>query len=333
MIDQLVESLLFFLQNVVYLAGQGLMLFSKVIALPGFFSLLISALAARWAWKNTQNVVGALSLFFGSWLVIYFTASFMLFPFLFKGAANSLTSCYKAAGTNAPSLSVCDTLAQGFVWNEGSAGPQTTLPPIIYNHTTPEPENQVVRTFKANALEILTKNWNLSPPDWPRDIPGQLVGPADLPQGFSASFKCDNPIATLKNEKWKVTISGDVPGLGRKTLVLEANGYFATDKDGFNAKSDTSIIGTGSWEDVCPECYTDVVVTPPPQPTPTPAPAAQKVPFPKLICGYWGYIFQGEWQVVRTTGGQPDYSRPVSQASASADINKRCPGETLPAPP
>ena len=323
MIDQLWESLLQFATNVVFLAGQGFAVAGEIIAIPGFIGLAIGITLFVIAYKKTKNLIGALLLLLGSGITIYIIVSFLLWPFLFKGSANSVTSCYKAAGTNQAAIKVCDTVSRGFI-PPTTPGEQT--PVVIVPPADPD-DQQVVRTFKANALEILTLGWNLKPPG----ASSNLVKPANVPQGLMVFFECDNPIAARKNEIWKVTVSGNVPGLGQKTITLETNGYFA--RDGFDAKPGTSVAGTGSWEQACSSCYTDVVVTPPPQPTPAPAPTTQ-VAFPELICGYWGWLFQsGNALVVPTTGGQPDFAHAVSQAAAAADIAKRCPDEALPAPP
>jgi len=326
MIQTLWESLLQLLSNIILFIGQLFTVGGKMIALPGFLGLAIGLILFAIAYKKTEHLLGSLLLLGGAGLTVFIIVSYLLWPFLFKGSENSVTSCYKAAGTNIAAVSICDSISSGFVPPSTTPGEQT--PVVVVPPTDPD-DQQVVRTFKANALEILILGWNLKPPGTTN-----LINPADVPQGIMLSFECDNPIATRQNEVWKVTISGIVPGLGQKSLVIETNGYFA--RDGFKAKPGTSVVGTGTWEEVCPSCYTDVVVTPPPQPTPTPAPApaTTQVAFPELICGYWGWLLQsGNALVVPTTGGQPDFAHAVSQAAAAADIAKRCPGETLPAPP
>ncbi|NMA30052.1 MAG: hypothetical protein GX943_03300 [Candidatus Pacebacteria bacterium] len=335
MMEALINAVLNLFKNLVILAGQGISVLGNVIALPGFIGLLIGGVFCFVAWKQTRNAVGAILWLLFAFATVFIISSYVIWPFLFKGSQNSLTNCYESAGSNSRQIAVCDSINNGFVV---SASAQTQSQPIITVVEPPVLENPIFfnRMFKDNALELLTQGWNLNPPDWPRDIPGQLVGPKDVPQDVELNFECNNPVASLKNEKWNVTVSGVISGIGQRSVTLQTNGYFVRDKDGFNAKPGTTIVGTGTWDDTCPTCYVDKPVsTPTPVPTPTAViPSITEVKFPQPICGYWGFKYQsGMWLVVPTTGGQADFSHATSVAKATGDITSRCPGESLPATP
>lgn len=332
--ESLMEALVALVKNLISLAGQGVGLLGSIIALPGIIGLAIGGFIYWLAWKQTKSILGSLLWLLFSFVIIFVISSWVFWPFLFKGSENSLTNCYETAGTNSKQIAVCNAINNGFVV---SASAQTQSQPII-TVVEPVPENpkQFVRKFKENALELLTQGWNLTPPDWPSELQGQLVGPKDVPQDVELNFECNNPVASLKNEKWNVTVSGVISGIGQRSVTLQTNGYFVRDKDGFNAKPGTTIVGTGTWDDTCPTCYVDKPVsTPTPVPTPTAViPSITEVKFPQPICGYWGFKYQsGMWLVVPTTGGQADFSHATSVAKATGDINNRCPGESLPATP
>lgn len=326
MFTNLVQGVVALLESAIFVFTQLINIAGKALIVPGIVVIIVAGIIWAVAWKQTRNVVGTIVAIIAFFAVTYALAAYVIFPWVFKGSDAAIISCHESA-TNEQQKALCNSMLSADYTLITSGNMVAQAPAIIVPNDGAN-DQQVVRTFKANALEILSQNWSLKPPG----ESSSMVGPANVPQGLMMFFECDNPIAARKNEVWKVTISGNVPGLGQKTIALETNGHFA--RDGFDAKPGTSIAGTGSWEQVCPGCYTDVVVTPAPQPTPTPPPAATKVAFPAPICGYWGWIYSAaEWRVVPTTGGQPDYNHSVSKASASVDINKRCPGETLPATP
>lgn len=333
--ESLMEALVALVKNLISLAGQGVGLLGSIIALPGIIGLAIGGFIYWLAWKQTKSVLGSLLWLLFSFVIIFVISSWVFWPFLFKGSENSLTNCYETAGTNSKQIAVCNAINNGFVVS-ASAQTQSQQTPIIVVEPVPENPKQFVRKFRENALELLTQGWNLTPPNWPSDMQSQLVGPEDIPAGLTISFSCQNQISVLKNEIWDINISGIVPGIGQKSLNLKANGYFARDKKGFDAKNNTTIVGTGTWENACSQCYVDEeILQPTPVPTLTPAPpAVTKVQFPQPVCGYWGYFFSGgAWLVVPTTGGQADFSHATSVAKATGDINNRCPGESLPATP
>lgn len=331
--EALVEAVLSLVKNIVFLVSQFVDILGAAIVVPGIVVLILAILIWWIAWKNTKNVLGTLIAIFAFFGATYVISAYVFFPWMYKGSDAAINSCV-ANATNEKQKALCNKLlTSDYVI---AATVQTPLGGTIIINDDPDPVITMVREFKSDALTILVKGWNSFPPDWPRNIPGQLVGPQDVPKGLIVTFSCDNAIAGVGNERWVVTVMGDVPGIGQKSVEIEANGYFVRDTSGFNAKPGTSIIGTGTWEDACPTCYVD---TPMPTPTPTPAPTAAppavtKVEFPQPVCGYWGYYFFSDaWLVVPTTGGQADYQHATSVATATADINNRCPGESLPATP
>lgn len=339
MFENLMGAVIALFESALFILTQLINILGAAIIVPGVVVLVLAALVWKVAWKHTQNVVGTIIAIFAFFAVTYVLSAFLIFPWIFKGSDAAMLSCLENA-SNDQQKKLCTSMLTADADYVISAQSIVDKPTVgLSTIIVEEPEEPVmVRIFEADALNLLTKGWNSHPPDWPRNIPGQLVGPKNVPQGLIISFQCDNTIATLKNENWVVTVMGDVPGIGKKITTFQANGYFVRDTSGFNAKPQTSIIGTGNWEEACSECYVDKVVV---QPTPAPQsvvvptqPTTTKVPFPEVICGYWGwYNVGGQWKVVPTTGGQPDYEHASNKEAVQNDISLRCPGTVLPSTP
>jgi hypothetical protein len=340
--EGLMEALVSLFESIVGFAGQTVGILGSLLRLPAIIPFIIMIIVFVVAFKNTGTLWGTILFLFGGGLTIFIIVSFFFWPFLFKGSENNLNSCYKSAGNNPVAIEICDGIGSGFKFesnksSSSSNGSSTSTIVIIEDPDSEEEPEEVVRTFKKDALKTLTANWNLKPSDWPSELPGQLVGPNDVPYPVKVFFSCENRGATKINEKWQMRLVWENSGVD--SVTLEVNGFFAReDKGGFNADPNGSMtIGTGTWDEICPSCYTDKVVstptTSPTQPAATPA-IGTKSPFPQTICGYWGYFFTNQgWQVVPTTDGKPDFGKPSSLAYATQDIKKRCPAQALPPTP
>jgi len=269
--DQIVQMFMDILAALLQLLSMLVAFATGFISIPGAIGLIVAAIVFYIAWRETKNVIGALILLIVSFLVVYLLAAFVIWPFLFGGSSASLSSCYKEAGSDQAALAICQNMGQKPAGSsqQSSSGPVVVVP----QGSQPTVAPQVNRQFRKDALSILSKSWNLFPGDWPSELAGQLVGPAQIPVGVKVHLICTNcQLFTAKNdERWTLTLT-DVGGLGMNPVALVVNGFFARESKGFAANpSGSESVGTGSWDTLCPSCYTDVIVTPPPTATPPPA--------------------------------------------------------------
>lgn len=236
------------------------------VSVPGALGLIIAAIVFHIAWKQTKNIVGSILWLVGSFLTVYILAAFVIFPFLFEGSRASAQSCYKAAGSDAKALAMCNTMTSGIVPSSSSNSsqqPSQNLQPQPQGQPTPAP--QISREWKRDGLKILSANWNLLPGDWPSKSMGQLVGPGSLPVGVKARLFCTNcgVFINKSEERWSLVLTESTGIMDQVNLIV--NGYFAREqKSGFNANPDGSeSAGTGTWEGLCTGCYVDTIIIPP----------------------------------------------------------------------
>ena len=307
-----------------------------MISLQGFLAIVIAAFIFYAAWRQTKNLLGAVIWLVVTFLTVYILTNFILWPFIFKGSQGSLQSCYANAGGDPNAKALCDTMSgvKSLPVSQSQQQSQQQQPVVVVQPTLTQVP--MVRSFQPTALSILIAQWPLRPGDWPSKMAGQLRGPADVPAGVKVVLKCVSCGASKPNEVWEMTLT-DTLHQNVLKVTVRVNGYFAREsKGGFNANPDGSeMFGTGSWENVCPTCYTDVVVATPTSTLPPEAPTAtQPPPASGLVegtqvqidqrasCGYTAWIVKdGVWKAVPTTGGQPDYDKLTSEETA----RKACP--------
>ncbi|HAP37908.1 hypothetical protein A2574_00800 [Candidatus Shapirobacteria bacterium RIFOXYD1_FULL_38_32] len=281
--DAIVQMFLDILGALLQLLSMLVTFVTGFVSVPGAIGLLVAMLVFYVAWRETKNALGAVILLVVSFLTVYIISAFVVWPFLFGGSSASLKSCYESAGSDQASLAICQGIGQKPASQLQSAPPVVSQPQGL----APTQAPQVVRQFRKDGLSILSKAWNLFPGDWPSQLAGQLVGPAQIPVGVKASLVCTNcQLLTSKtDERWSLTLTDTSSGSGMVPVTLTVNGYFARESKGFNANpSGSESVGTGSWEQICSTCYTDLIV---PTATPTPPPAVIITPPPAAGAVSW----------------------------------------------